>query len=1654
MKDTSALKYLKRKYGSRLRRSSTRSLRKNKVAQALSSYTPQKHAERMIGFATDMLNNAALSPYLTYYLSNRYGDDDPHLPRKTIIDNLQIPTNLPSSERWEMVEILLNNATNATKRKNLLIELKGYLQESTPDCATLRACVSGCEVSYPSFQDLPDHSHRLRPSYFASGSNKAGEIRGFTESGVNVGVAADEVYGTTQDQKNRRKALKEVEGKKSLSGELIKVFIDSGAFGEVSFDPRTKTFKDKDKITHQDWLKIFKLYNEIGNALGKQAYIVAPDKVGDQAESFRRIKKYLPLLESRDVNIIVPIPPVGKMINYDRQVRQFFGSDFIRGIPTVQTKGGATPSQIKEYVEDLYADRSVSKPVRIHLLGMGLLPKGRAKQSMWEKTLRPMLEKIDPNMEVFLDSVRMASITAKGGLPWKRKAQKRALEKFELLKENLTPKDIDELYKKLNVIEQTGKKREALKFFEKEWRKKWQPFALQKDKVMQGMLDTSVSTSDEYYIGGEVYSIPNFYEFYNFPHVWLSKKEKDEILTLLIDQFPPMYEDTEGETEFKDIGMTPENIALFKKSPTQFLKKYYVTEDGDVSRYADLMEFLWGDAFLYIEYHRFLDPKKGAMMRAFSRYILKALVQDINEAVLLSLPPKVKGITLRNPRGKRMARRRNPLYESELSEGRVEICDDYDTDANCAFGSEDSELYHAATQYRSAWKRAKEAQRSRKGFPDRQPSGTPCPTTQILYDGLGRQYISEYKVFRTNDDGSGAIIPSNEPTSFWSIKTYPKALQARDLATTAEKLKITKMAQTLDPARLLTHHADATLGAPVVWEGKKGKYFVLAGNGRTIALLMAPKDKYAEYERLGKKKWGGIWPKGKDPKGKRSILVRVIRHADGKNLTERQAVQFAGGSQVSTSGAETPIREALSYMRALGVNKRELPYFEWYGEVNADNALKFARLNQAFTTEILSRLSPAQKARISSDPWVLAKTISMVLAGFVPLEIVDEGFSSVKEEEALLSFLPALVYLQKLIDDGQAKEKWNLLPHLIGAKFFLQAVRKLSYGKSITWIEEELPFLKKQTGMFGGGEDPLKNLTPLGIGLGMFLKRAVQASDPASKSVALKGYIQDALSASKTNMFGAPQSTITPVESIGEHLLGKQLGKKFVGAIMKTFGKQNPRRRNARKKLENLTKEDAALIREILKPVERKYGFGHKVKTHSKGSLKGTVQIDPKTSYPYPKTEKFKQYGIATLEALRDAGYENYLAEMMSDSGRLQTDLERAKQRGGVSWGITVKRDPNFKEDRIVVRDEDIGGFRSYSALQSYMEDQIVKSGYKISGEPRMSSVGSKQTGLIILFGKGSYLFGFLAEKGELSFQYSEKKKVKEDLKFPFSTLAEAKKIVKNLLGCIPQVVGEIKAQSAPPAPPQPSEKTLKMIKEIAKYAIAEFEIDLEADLTLPPSAQNSFGLMLSQTYKTPSKYRLPTTWDLSLYKLNKAEPLMLKIHSKGMDGIERKPLDIEVEIKSTSQGKSVIDDFISCVQDRVSTKEIPKKPVKSPPKKPAKKPAKKPVKKPTAKPKKKRSYSRKPKNHIVVWDGKKTTVKTDRASNVWATYVDEDDYSMVTHLPSGLDVYESESLHEARQVMTDLGKKFKNWEIDLTVGQMPIQAKRKSMREFLEQYK
>ena len=118
------------------------------------------------------------------------------------------------------------------------------------------------------------------------------------------------------------------------------------------------------------------------------------------------------------------------------------------------------------------------------------------------------------------------------------------------------------------------------------------------------------------------------------------------------------------------------------------------------------------------------------------------------------------------------------------------------------------------------------------------------------------------------------MTTSNFPGTFRVNRDYPAALQARDLSAPGESAKIQKIAANLDPVRLIWPHSDPTLGPPVGWPDG-GRYLVLGGNGRTIALLMASPEKYAEYLAVLRAAWPGLDVPALAP-GERAMLVRVV----------------------------------------------------------------------------------------------------------------------------------------------------------------------------------------------------------------------------------------------------------------------------------------------------------------------------------------------------------------------------------------------------------------------------------------------------------------------------------------------------------------------------------------------------------------------------------------------------------------------------------------------------------------------------------------------------------------------------------------------------------------------------------------------------------
>ena len=112
--------------------------------------------------------------------------------------------------------------------------------------------------------------------------------------------------------------------------------------------------------------------------------------------------------------------------------------------------------------------------------------------------------------------------------------------------------------------------------------------------------------------------------------------------------------------------------------------------------------------------------------------------------------------------------------------------------------------------------------------------------------------------------------------AFQLNKDYLQDFQARDLSAIGESSKIRKIAQKLDPTRLLVASGDPTIGAPVVWTRyRQGKSYVLGGNGRTIAFLLASDDRYKDYVNEASQRWFNVYDKT-ERKGYRNLLVRDV----------------------------------------------------------------------------------------------------------------------------------------------------------------------------------------------------------------------------------------------------------------------------------------------------------------------------------------------------------------------------------------------------------------------------------------------------------------------------------------------------------------------------------------------------------------------------------------------------------------------------------------------------------------------------------------------------------------------------------------------------------------------------------------------------------
>lgn len=281
---------------------------------------------------------------------------------------------------------------------------------------------------FASIQSKPVPFHEVLPgddTYFASGSNHAGEIRGLNNSQVNIGVCAPKIGKSSEAE------LIELASSGLGSIGMLRIFIDSGAFSEVSFESgRPQVVKP---ITDAKWKKVLDLYFRLGTHLRRQLFVVAPDQVAFQAETLARIERYAPQLReliAMDVNVIIPLQKGElSMPEFAIKVVDILGTfDLIWGIPSKKDATKLTEvaafadwlsySQLPEIyrpgISAVGAD-----PVdtgtgwidagnsRVHLLGLGpSSPRFRAVYNA--------IRKASPLTTIFSDSVRITALVGHG----------------------------------------------------------------------------------------------------------------------------------------------------------------------------------------------------------------------------------------------------------------------------------------------------------------------------------------------------------------------------------------------------------------------------------------------------------------------------------------------------------------------------------------------------------------------------------------------------------------------------------------------------------------------------------------------------------------------------------------------------------------------------------------------------------------------------------------------------------------------------------------------------------------------------------------------------------------------------------------------------------------------------------------------------------------------------------------------------------------------------------------------------------------------------------------------------------------------------------------------------------------------------------------
>jgi hypothetical protein len=272
----------------------------------------------------------------------------------------------------------------------------------------LSAWAEACERNvWPNGLEQPEWPEDGWNFHFSSGTNHWGEIRGLALSGLHVGITAHYLIRNTE-------MLQELS---LYRGAPLRVFLDSGAYSEV--EPGEEGLQTVRELGEPHWRMVLEAYARAVEALPGQVMVVAPDKVGDQVATLRRLKRYaaeLRNLRQQGARIMVAIQRGDmSMADFDAEVSEVLGfDDFVRGIPASQ-KARFNLAELEAFVQalPLFSGAQMKVPA-LHLLGMGPRSPG------FEATRAVVLRHL-PGCEVTSDAVerraRVGRSNGPGGGP-------------------------------------------------------------------------------------------------------------------------------------------------------------------------------------------------------------------------------------------------------------------------------------------------------------------------------------------------------------------------------------------------------------------------------------------------------------------------------------------------------------------------------------------------------------------------------------------------------------------------------------------------------------------------------------------------------------------------------------------------------------------------------------------------------------------------------------------------------------------------------------------------------------------------------------------------------------------------------------------------------------------------------------------------------------------------------------------------------------------------------------------------------------------------------------------------------------------------------------------------------------------------------------